>query len=293
MGCCSNKNENQSEKIILLKKLKEKVLQLIKANPFYSISIKDFNKFMAKQKTYSFENISKNITDTYIKEDDIIYSIFKNVSSFSYTKFKYLFHSENFDEKIKTLIFYFIFLFLTENQSAKNNILLKKINKLFDKIKIKEENRSIQFRTGKFSFLLLNLIQFHTFCFIYFFCSRGVLQKIGNINKNEIKIIYSNQFKSEKYKPNNINKILNQSLYYLNKNIQPDKVNYIILADILQPLSEYISENKNVEIFSISQVKYKEIIDILIEKMNHNYYLELFFKLYMLILKNNSNFFLF
>ena len=234
---------------------------------------------MTGQKKYSFENISKNITDTYFKEDDIIYSIFKNVSSFSFSKFKCLFHSENFDEKIKTLIFYFIFLFLTENQSAKNNILLKKINKLFDKIKLSEENRSIQFRTGKFSFLLLNIIQFHTFSFIYFFCSREVLQIIGNIKKNEIKTIYSNQIKSEKYKPNNINKILNDNLYYLNKNIQPDKVNYIILTDVLQPLSEYITENKDLEIFSLSQDKYKEIIDILIEKMNHNYYLELFFNI--------------
>ena len=37
--------------------------------------------------------------------------------------------------------------------------------------------------------------------------------------------------------------------YYLNKNIQPDKVNYIILTDVLQPLSEYITENKDIEIF--------------------------------------------
>ena len=263
MGGGSGKNENQSEKIILLKTLKEKVFQLIKNNPFYNISIKDFNKFMKAQKKYSFENISKNITNKYFKDDDIIYSIFKNVSSFSYSKFKCLFHSENFDDKIKTLIFYFIFLFLTENQGSKNNFLLKKINKLFDEIKLNEENKSIQFRTGKFSFLLLNIIQFHTFCFIYFFCSRGVLQKIGNLKKNEIKTIYSNQLKSEKYKPNNINKILNDNLYFLNKNIQPDKVNYVILTDVLQPLSEYISENKDIEIFSIRQDKYKEIIDIL------------------------------
>ena len=117
------------------------------------------------------------------------------------------------------------------------------------------------------------------FLFYLFFCSRGVLQIIGNIKKNEIKTIYSNQIKSEKYKPNNINKILNDNLYYLNKNIQPDKVNYIILTDVLQPLSEYITENKDIEIFSMSQDKFKEIIDMLIEKMNHNYYLELFFNI--------------
>ena len=93
MGCTSIQDENNSEKIILLKKLKETILHLIKSNPFYNISIKDFNKFMTSQKKYSFENISKNITDTYFKEDDIIYSIFKNVSSFSFSKFKCLFHS--------------------------------------------------------------------------------------------------------------------------------------------------------------------------------------------------------
>ena len=281
MGCGSGYKENLSEKIILLKKVKSKVLQLIKSNSLYSISIKEFNKFMEEQsKKNSIETMSKSIISTFFKEDEEnTRNIFINVASFSYSKFKYIFHKYIKDEEIKRMILYFIFLFLTENKRSKNNLLYKKLNKIFDKIKIKEEDGIMEFRTGKFSFVLLNLIQLHTFCFIYFFCSQGVLEIAGNFRKYELKTIYSSELKSDKYRPKNINKLFNKYLYYINQNIQPNKVNYIILTDVLQPLSEYISENKDEEIFSLNREKLKEILDVLIEKMNHKYYFDLFFNL--------------
>ena len=279
MGCGSSQNENQSEKIILLKKIKQKVFELIKDNPFYNITIKSFKKFMKeklekKEEKYSIEIISKEIIKEFFEEENMSNFIFKNIASFSYSKFHCIFPD---DEEIKFLIFYFIFLFLVADQKERINLLNKKIKKLFDKIKLDERDGKILFRSGKFTFLLLNLIQFFTFTFIYFFCGPGILEVTGNFNKSEVEKIFSNQSKSKKYEPCNINKLLNDYLYFINNNIQPNIVNYIILTDVLQPISDYISENKEEVEFWIDSTKLKEIFDILIEKMNNNYYIELFF----------------
>ena len=101
----------------------------------------------------------------------------------------------------------------------------------------------------------------------------------GDFKKIELETIFSNGKKSKKYEPSNINKLLNDYLYFINNNIQPNIVNYIILTDVLQPMSDYIMDNKDEEIFFIESEKIKEILDVLIEKLNHNYYLELFFNI--------------
>ena len=132
MGCGSSKKENNSEKIILLKKIKEKVLNLIRGNPFYNISIKEFQRFMKdqtqKDNKKTIDNLSKDIIDSFFKEENIINYVFKNVAFFSYSKLRWLY---NKDEEIRILIFYFIFLFLTENQRGRNNLLYKKIITVF------------------------------------------------------------------------------------------------------------------------------------------------------------------
>ena len=286
MGCGSSQQEDQSEKLILLQKIKEKVTQLIKNNPFYTISVKDFDKFMkeeSKKSLCSIENISKDIITSFFGEkDEITNYIFKTVVSFSYNKFKYVFHRvvDN-DIEIIISIFYIMYLFLCDTeQKRRNNFLYKKIYKLFEIVKLKEEEGNFVFMSGKFFFLMFNLIQFCTFCFVNFFCGPGIIEITGNIKKYEAKKIFcDNESKSEKYQPNNINKLVNDFLYHINHNIQPNIVNYYILTDVLQPLSELISENKNESIFSINSVKLKDILDILIEKMNHNYYVELFFNI--------------
>ena len=283
MGCGSSQNENQSEKIVLLKKIKSKVFGLIKNNPFFNISIKDFNNFMEEEskKNNSIEEISKNIISEFFKEEEnIIDCIFKNVAQFSYSKLRYIFKN---DKEIKILIFYFIYLFLTGNQKGRNQLLYEKFNKLLEKIKIGEKNGKSQFRSGKFSFLFLNLIQFYTFSFVYFFCGPAILEITGDFKKIELETIFSNGKKAKKYEPCNINKLLNDYLYFINNNIQPNIVNYIILTDVLQPMSDYIMDNKDEEIFLIESEKIKEILDVLIEKLNHNYYLELFFNIEKLL----------
>ncbi len=283
MGCGSSQNENQSERIVILKKIKSKVLELIKNNPFFNISIKDFNNFMEEEskKNNSIEEISKNIiTEFFEEEENIIDCIFKNVAKFSYSKLRYIFKN---DKEINILIFYFIYIFLTGNQKGRNQLLYEKIKKLLEKIKINEANGKWQFRSGKFSFLFLNLIQFYTFSFIYFFCGPAILEITTDFKKIDLEIIFSNGKKAKKYEPSNINKLLNDYLYSINNNVQPNIINYIILTDVLQPMSDYIMENKDEEIFFIESEKLNEILDVLIEKLDHNYYLEFIFNIEKLL----------
>ena len=285
MGCGSSQNENQSERIVILKKIKSKVLELIKNNPFFNISIKDFNNFMEEEskKNNSIEEISKNIiTEFFEEEENIIDCIFKNVAKFSYSKLRYIFKN---DKEINILIFYFIYIFLTGNQKGRNQLLYEKIKKLLEKIKINEANGKWQFRSGKFSFLFLNLIQFYTFSFIYFFCGPAILEITTDFKKIDLEIIFSNGKKAKKYEPSNINKLLNDYLYSINNNVQPNIINYIILTDVLQPMSDYIMENKDEEIFFIESEKLNEILDVLIEKLDHNYYLEFIFNIEKLLEK--------
>jgi len=279
MGCGSSQNENQSERIVILKKIKSKVLELIKNNPFFNISIKDFNNFMEEEskKNNSIEEISKKIiTEFFEEEENIIDCIFKNVAQFSYSKLRYIFKN---DKEINILIFYFIYIFLTGNQKGRNQLLYEKVKKLLEKIKINEVNGKWQFRSGKFSFLFLNLIQFYTFSFIYFFCGPAILEITTDFKKIDLEIIFSNGKKAKKYEPSNINKLLNDYLYSINNNVQPNIINYIILTDVLQPMSDYIMENKDEEIFFIESEKLNEILDVLIEKLDHNYYLEFIFNI--------------
>ena len=279
MGCGSSQNENQSERIILLKKIKSKILELIKNNPFFNIPIKDFNNFMLEEskKNNTIEEISNNINNKFFEEEEnITKCIFKNVAQFSYSKFRYIFKN---DKEINILIFYFIYLFLTKEQKERNQFLYEQVYKLLEKIKIDEENGKLQFKSGKFSFLFLNLIQFYTFSFIYFFCGPAILEITGDFKKIELETIFSNGKKAKKYEPNNINKLLNNYLYFINNNIQPNIVNYIILTDVLQPMSDYIMDNIDEKIFFIESEKLKEILEVLIEKLDYNYYLELFFNI--------------
>lgn len=273
MGCSSSQNEN--DRILLLRKIKTKTLETIRKNPFYNISMKDFNKFMEEESDKNIENITKNVLYKFFEEDDYInINIFKNVVSFSFNRFhgRCLFPN---DEDIKILLFYFIYFFLTEKQRGSKKIIHKKIYQLIEKIKINEKDGQIYFHSGRFSFLILNLIQLCTYNFIYFFCAPTLLE--DDFKKYEIKTIFSNEVKAEKYQPENINKYIDEYLYSINKNLRPNILNCIILTDVLQPISDYITDNKDIDICTIDSAKLKEILDLLIERMNYKYYLDLFF----------------
>ena len=155
---------------------------------------------------------------------------------------------------------------------------------LFEKIKMEvkvtDETEKIKFKTGKFSFLVFNLIQMCSFCFLNFFCGPATLKIAGNFREEDVNIVFSDDLlKLKKYQPENINKIVNHHLNQLNIMIKPQLINSLILTQALQPISGYIIENKNEEVFWIDSLKLIEVFDVLIDKMDYENYIDLFFNM--------------
>ena len=95
---------------------------------------------------------------------------------------------------------------------------------------------------------------------------------------NTLEIVFSdNESKSDVFRPENINEIVNQHLKQINAIIRPQIVNSLILTQALQPISDYINENKDEKEFKIDSLKLIEIFEILIDRMDYENYIDLFF----------------
>ena len=70
---------------------------------------------------------------------------------------------------------------------------------------------------------------------------------------------------------------MNQQLKEINTIIRPEIINSLILTQTLQPISDYINENKDEEQFKIDTLKLIDIFDLLIDKMDYENYIDLFF----------------
>ena len=250
--------------------------------------MKDFRKFMKNIQKKNELNITKDyimdlIIEKYIQNKSDIY-VFKTVVNFAFDKMNYVFHERESDEEIIPIIFNIIFIFLTQRQKGIKKEMKIDLCILFEKLKLEvmvtEKSEKIKFKSGKFSFLILNLIQLCSFCFLNFFCGPATLKAAANFSQNDIDIVFSDnqmKMKMKTYLPENINRIVNRYLNDVNAIIQPDIINSLILTQALQPISDYISENKDEEIFWIDSLKLIEIFDILIDKMDYEYYIDLFF----------------
>jgi hypothetical protein len=295
MGCFSDKFEEEIKekskrvKIELINELRHEIIQYIFKNPFYKVQVKDFRKFMKNFKSDNDNNLK--ITKDYIldniiriyfpPQNDINLFLFTSVVNFSFDRFAKVFRE--IDEDIMRIIFTIIFLFLTERQKGIKKEMKTDLCVLFEKLKLEvkmtKDDYLIKFNSGKFCFLLLNLIQLCSFCFLNFFCGPATLYRIANFSKDDLNIIFSDNDKLKIYEPDNINQVVKNSLSHINEIIQPNIINTKILTKVLQPLSEYIEKYKEQSVFWIESDKLERIYDILIDKMDYEYYIDLFFNI--------------
>ena len=294
MGCIDDsferelKLKSKKKKEQLKTELRDEIIQFIISNPFYEVHVKEFRKFLKSLKNEEEEEDKINTTDyileriieTYFeKQSDINLFLFKTVINYSFKRFNSVF--DNMDEETIILLYTIIFLFLTKRQKAIKKEMENDLCKLFEKIKLeikeKEDEYKFKFKSGKFSFLIMNLIQLCSFCFLNFFCGPATLIKVANYGVKELNIIFSENDKTKIYEPENINNIVKNSLAYIDEFIQPKLINNKILTLVLQPLGDYISENKEEETFWIGSDKLIDILELLIDKMDYEYYIDLFF----------------
>jgi hypothetical protein len=294
MGCQTITQESDEKRL----KLRDEIVRLVTENPFYNVNIKDFRKFMKqfKGKEISVESemnedepkitkeyIMEKMIEKYLeKSEDAVIYIFTSVVNFSFERFSKVFRGNEFDEEIIPIIFDIIFIFLTQRQKGIKKEMRTDLCILFERIKLKvdveDNSEKIAFNTGKFSFLILNLIQLCSFCFLSFFCGPATLSILENYNAKVLEVVFSDdEDKSDSYKPEKINKIVNQQLKEINTIIRPEIINSLILTQTLQPISDYINENKDEEQFKIDTLKLIDIFDLLIDKMDYENYIDLFF----------------
>ena len=290
MGCSSGVVEEleEEEKRYQLKvNLRDEIIRLIFDNPFYKVHIKDFHKFMKNLKHLEDFNLTKDeitqkIIEKYFEEQKEMYKyIFKSVVDFTFSRLKFVFREKTIDDKLTSIIFNIIFTFSTQKQKGVKKELRIDLCELFEvlklEIKVTDEKEKIKFKTGDFSFLVLNLIQLCSFCFLNFFCGPATLTKYSNLTEKDLDIIFSDNPKDTEFQPEKIDKTINECLSFINDIIQPDQINILILTKVLQPLGDYIKNNNDRAVFWIDSMKLIEIFDLLIDKMDYEYYIDLFF----------------
>ena len=284
MGCSQRKIKTDDERNNILKKIKEKITTLIKKNPFYSVSTKNFDKSLKKiveeNTNNNIENICNSLITVYFGSSTrLIKKQFIDVIKFSSTKFKLLFPK---DKEINIIIFSLLHFFLSEHSEDDKKYMQKIILELLNKISIQNNNSDEkQFNKGKFSCLILNIIQLCTFSFIYMFCGQTILEIVCNLGRFTIEDLFMKNLtkKSEDQKKiKTINELFNINLRTVNKCLKRDYVYSIVLAEVLEPINEYIIEdNEKEKEFNIDQEILNDIVRLLIQKMNLYYFLELFF----------------
>ena len=204
MGCLSDKLEEEIKekskkaKIELVNELRHQLIQFIFHNPFYQVQVKDFRKFIKNFQNDNDSKITKDyilekIIDSYFEDpNDINSFLFRSVVNFSFEKFTYVFPL--IDEEIIRIIYTIIFLFLTERQKGIKKEMKTDLCELFEKLKLDvkttKDDYKIKFDSGKFCFLILNLIQLCSFCFLNFFCGPATLVKIGHYTIDDLNVIF-------------------------------------------------------------------------------------------------------
>ena len=286
MGCSSMTKVDETPKYNFKNEIRDEIVQMVFRNPFYNVHVKDFRKFMKnikEEEKITKDFIMEEMIEKYIEnEEDIHRFIFRSVVNFSFDRFSVVFRENELDDEIIPIIFNIIFLFLTQRQKGIKKEMKTDLCLLFDKIKLEvkvgKDSEKIKFKTGRFSFLVLNLIQMCSFCFLNFFCGPATLKIAGNFGQEDLNIIFSDEeSKSNMYQPENINKIVNHHLNEINIIVQPQLINALILSQALQPISDYIRENKDEEVFGIDSLKLIDIFDVLIDKMDYENYIDIFF----------------
>ena len=161
-----------------------------------------------------------------------------------------------------------------ESENINNNNNNKKE---FDKLSL---NSTSFYYSGKFSFLLVNMIQFCLFMFIYLIVAPTILNKLNKFNENEIqeifinkkisKDLYSNENLSEVQKVDikNFNEFIYRQVQQINISINYDKLLKRLLVECLQPISEIIIKNVDAEIAPIENEEMEKIIKKFINILN-------------------------
>ena len=260
-----------------------KVLKLIKNNPFYEISLFDFENFLNSLKDKAIEEnhfdkekiIGEIITKYLDNEENFTKKLFKDVVNNLSSKFDNILQN---NKDLIILILFFLYLFLSDNQAGKRKLFKEKIKILFNKSKNKiESNKKNEnkYNVSMITYLIVNLIQMYTssfWCFFVFFSFLNYYKGYDSVKFEEMINKYSIIKEIDSIIENDLNDMKN------NINISPYFLNFLLISEInnkIKNIFEKVEEGTTT--ISLDDNEINTIADSIYDTIYVNNYVEYLF----------------
>ena len=271
------KNNNSETEEDLMPILYLKISNFITNNPFYEISLSNFeitinsiNNNINKENFLDINIIIDEIIYKYLhKEKNFIKILFKDIVNYAYFKFKNIVPD---NDDIIFLILYFLYIFLSNKQTGKQKLFKEKIKILLNKAKY-DTNKENHFNISIIFNILINFVQMFTFVFGGFFVFFCFLDNFDGYNKNKFEEIINKKNKLI----NDVESIINNNLNILNENMSPYFLNLLVISEINNKIKYLFEKGGNEEFIILEDYEINIIAESLFETININNFVEYFF----------------
>lgn len=242
-----------------------KLEKFVQINPFYNIKLNIFQNSLNDIKNK--ENTIEEIMNLFFNDKlSFIKKLFHQVIKDTINKFNFGFNPDSNDLII--LIFYFIYIFCTENKAGKRALFQENFKKILKNSNDNKYNRENFFKT------IINLVEMHTSFFEYFFLYFAFREVFDNNNKNYNEIFNNDSF------INDINTYIDTKLKMINENFSSSLLNYLILSEInnkIQPFIENENDIDNEEMIILDENKINLISDKVYDSLYIKNYIQILF----------------
>ena len=242
-----------------------KLEKFVQINPFYNIKLNIFQNSLNDIKNK--ENKIEEIMNLFFNDKlSFIKKLFHQVIKDTINKFNFGFNPDSNDLII--LIFYFIYIFCTENKAGKRALFQENFKKILKNSNDNKYNRENFFKT------IINLVEMHTSFFEYFFLYFAFREVFDNNNKNYNEIFNNDSF------INDINTYIDTKLKMINENFSSSFLNYLILSEInnkIQPFIENENDIDNEEMIILDENKINLISDKVYDSLYIKNYIQILF----------------
>jgi hypothetical protein len=147
------------------------------------------------------------------------------------TKLRIIFPTEKFEEV--TLLIFFLFMaknYKEEIRKEKKNILTYLISQTRDTSEVNK------YSSGKFSFLIINFLNYICHILLYFPLMITLLQHFDQLSKSQIEKLIINKIEVNGIKYDELKKYFLEKLQKLNSKIKPEAIMNCCLPYIFEPI---------------------------------------------------------
>ena len=240
MGACIA-SRGKMKKIVLNSSLPKNTLNLhyriktmLFSNHLLNISITNFKDNLTS--AISSSNILSEQINNFIKFlnlPKLQQQMLKNVLEISTVKLSLVFPEKFVLESCCYIIFYFLSKKNKENRDELNKFLYY----LIKTCQQSSEGTSDEYKTGKLSFLILNLVIFLTFIMLFFFISYGILEA-EEFSHDKIEVIYIDKLPVKNVCPKSFSSYIFTQIKKYNPDFNREKLCIIAIQYIFDPLKE-------------------------------------------------------